>query len=81
MKNDFNIPGNFCSIQTKPGKIYITGGSKNENESLNSCFELIEGKQEYFLNWKTNMIFGRESHSLVALNAKYIYAIGSRIFK
>mmetsp|Transcript_23581 Transcript_23581/g.23242 ORF Transcript_23581/g.23242 Transcript_23581/m.23242 type:complete len:202 (+) Transcript_23581:1005-1610(+) len=27
------------------------------------------------------MVFGRESHTLVALNAKYLFAIGSRIFK
>ena len=27
------------------------------------------------------MNVGRESHVLVALNAKYIFAIGSRVFK
>lgn len=28
---DFNIPIRFCSIQTKDGRIFITGGARNSS--------------------------------------------------
>ncbi|CDW73240.1 kelch motif family protein [Stylonychia lemnae] len=97
---DFKIPVNFASVQTKSGRIFIAGGSKNDTESLNSCYELMglsnQGIDEEMmedgiksnnqqanlsLKRKANMITGRESHSLVCLNAKFIFALGSRINK
>jgi hypothetical protein len=39
---DYQVPINFASIQTRSGLVFITGGSKNENESFNDCFEYFE---------------------------------------
>jgi hypothetical protein len=43
--------------------VFISGGSKNEMESLNTCFELEE--KDYSFIKKGNMNYGRESHSMV----------------
>ena len=36
---EFNIPIRFCSIQTRDGRIFITGGAKNSSQSSNHAFE------------------------------------------
>jgi hypothetical protein len=57
--------------------VFISGGSKNEMESLNTCFELEE--KEYSFIKKGNMNYGRESHSMVQINAKFLLSVGSRV--
>jgi hypothetical protein len=73
---DFRLPVNFAAVQTKAGRVFITGGSKNESESLASCWEFIES--ENTLAKRTNMLLARESHAMISLNARYIMTIGSR---
>ena len=57
----------------------MSGGSKTESESWATSYEVDES--QFILVRKGNMTIGRESHALVSLNAKYLYAIGSRIYK
>ena len=40
---DFNIPIRFCSIQTKDGRIFITGGARNSSQSSNHAYEYKDG--------------------------------------
>lgn len=73
---DFNIPIRFCSIQTKDGRIFITGGARNSSQSSNHAYEYKEGT----LAQLPNMIHPREGHCLAAIGSSFIYAIGSRLY-
>jgi len=73
---DFNIPIRFCSIATKDGRIFITGGAKDNQRSSNSAYEYVEGN----LILLPNMQNPREGHCLAAIDSSFIYAIGSRLY-
>ena len=73
---DFNIPIRFCSIQTEDGRVYITGGAKNSQQSSNHAYELRHSSLEKL----PNMLNPREGHCLAAIGSKQIYAIGSRLY-
>ena len=40
---EFNIPIRFCSIQTKDGRIFITGGARNSSQASNQAYEHKNG--------------------------------------
>ena len=73
---EFNIPIRFCSIQTKDGRIFITGGARNSTQSSNSAYEYKEGT----LAQLPNMQHPREGHCLAAIGSTQIFAIGSRLY-
>lgn len=73
---DFNIPIRFCSIATRDGRIFITGGAKDNQRSSNSAYEYVDGN----LILLPNMLNPREGHCLAAIESKLIYAIGSRLY-
>ncbi len=76
MNIDFNIPIRFCSIQTKDGRIFITGGARNSSQSSNHAYEYKEGA----LHQLPNMVHPREGHCLAVIGSQFIYAIGSRLY-
>jgi len=73
---EFNIPIRFCSIQTNDGRIFITGGAKDNSHSSNHAYEYKDGA----LIQLPNMINPREGHCLASIDSNYIYAIGSRLY-